>query len=92
MRGELWALLAPEGGTDQAGVCICGGGRVGARGEELQNAVKSGGILCGERSYLAVGGHTCFEITGSSQRCRQGQCRGGGERCRELILGHLLSC
>ena len=39
MRGELWALLAPEGGTDQAGVCICGGGRVGARGEKLQNAV-----------------------------------------------------
>ena len=57
MRGELWALLAPEGGTDQAGVCICGGGRVGARGEKLQNAVKSGGMLCGERSYLAVGGH-----------------------------------
>lgn len=67
-------------------MCVATGG-VGGR---LQNAVKSGGTLYGERSYLAVGGHTCFEITGSFQRCWQGQCGGGGERCRELILGHLL--
>ena len=51
------------------------GGRWGRGG--VVNAVKSGGTLCVERSYLAVGGHTCFEITGSSQRCWPGQCGGG---------------